>query len=95
MPTYMNSVGYAITLNVDLDISDSTVRKILYKKPSGATGFWIAALQGLFELCYLVQEGALDEAGRWEVQAYVEMPTGRALYGEITYLDVEANIRVS
>ncbi len=95
MPTYMNSVGYPITLNVDLDISDSTVRKILYRKPSGATGFWTAALQGLFEICYLVQEGDLDEVGRWEVQAYVEMPTGRALYGEIVYHNIEANIRVS
>jgi hypothetical protein len=94
MPIYMNSVGYAIVLNVDKDVADSTVRRIIYKKPSGATGYWPAMLHGLIEIYYLIQKNDLDEAGKWELQAYVETP-GWSLYGETAYLDVEANIEAS
>lgn len=94
MPTYMNSVGYAVVLNVDRDIADSTVRRILYKKPSGTTGYWEATLRRFYEIYYLVQEGDFDELGKWEIQAYVETQ-GRSLYGERAYMDVEANIGAS
>jgi hypothetical protein len=94
MHTYMNSNSYVIVLNVDQDVADSTVRRIVYKKPSGATGYWPAMLRGLLEIYYLIQENDLDEAGKWELQAYVETP-GWSLYGEKAYLDVEANIEAS
>jgi hypothetical protein len=94
MPIYMNSVGYAIVLNVNLDITNSTVQRIVYKKPSGATGYWEATLRRCYEIYYLIQEGDFDEVGKWEIQAYVET-SGRPLYGERAYLDVEANIGAS
>jgi len=91
MPIYMSSVGYRIVLFVGQDIQDATVRHIVYKKPSGEVGYWLATLRGLLEIEYTVQAGDFDEAGKWELQAYIETPNW-SHYGEKAYLDVEENI---
>jgi hypothetical protein len=94
MAIYVDSTGFNIVLNVLQDISNSTVRRIYYKKPSAETGYWEASLRGLTEITHSILQEDLDEVGRWELQAYVET-SGWSCYGEIVYMDVEQNIEAS
>lgn len=63
------------------NLADATVKKILYQKPSGATGFWSASYNGT-KLVYTTVDGDLDEAGQWFFQPYVEFAGGIIIYGE-------------
>lgn len=74
---YIGEVGTVITLDTLTDISDATIQKIKYKKPSGDTGEWDANLveAEATQLQYTLVEGDIDEAGTWLFQAYAETPT--------------------
>lgn len=64
-----------------VDISTATVWKIKFKKPSGVVVtkdavFTTDGSDGLIQ--YVTEAGAaniLDEAGEWEIQGYIEMPS--------------------
>lgn len=59
-----------IRLDTLTDLSSATTKKILYKKPSGATGEWTATADSQ-TLVYEVQAGDIDEAGTWEFQSSI------------------------
>ncbi len=52
------------------DLNTATVTKILYRKPSGAKGSFDAQVDGM-SLTYNLQNGDIDEAGKWMFMAYV------------------------
>jgi len=62
--------GVEIRLDTDADLSTAQEARILYKKPSGKTGYWNAVVDG-DTLVYLTQPGDIDEAGIWILQSYV------------------------
>ncbi len=52
------------------DLNTATTTQILYRKPSGDQGAWTATVDGM-NLIYDLQNGDIDEIGRWQFQAYV------------------------
>jgi len=79
---YVGDVGVEIVLDVGTDISKATVMIIKYKKPSGGRGFWDAEKKDATKIFYIPGPGELDDAGIWDMQAYVESP-GWKLHGKV------------
>lgn len=73
---YKDDAGTVIDLDAGEDISTATSLKIYYTKPSGATGFWTASLQGTSQLRYTTDSNDIDEAGVWTLQALVANLSG-------------------
>lgn len=58
-------------LEAEYDLSAAETRRICYKKPSGATGFWEASVTETTKLMYEVaDENQLDESGMWTFWSY-------------------------
>lgn len=59
-----------IVLSIDLgiDLSTATGVKILYKKPSGASGAWDGSATGT-KVLYSATNGEIDEPGLWQFEA--------------------------
>jgi len=86
-----DDIGTAIDCNMRIDLTTSTVRQIKYRKPSGTTGVWTAALQGAQSLRYLTLLGDVDEAGPWQFQPYAEKPGWKG-HGRMQTVIVEDHI---
>lgn len=71
---FVGDVGTDIVVDCGTDISTSTVRKIRAKKPDGKIVEWSATVHEGTKLMYKVVDGDLDQSGRWDIQAYIEMP---------------------
>ncbi len=71
---FAGDTGTEIILDCGTDISTGTLLRIEAKKPSGVKVNWAAVLDGTTRIRYVVQSGDLDTAGRWSLQAYIEMP---------------------
>ena len=68
---YAKSAGITIINYLDRDISNATEARIYYKKPSGATGYWVADIDvGNKAITYTITN-ELDEGGRWKFQPYI------------------------
>ena len=83
-----------LTLKLDTgtDVSTATVKRILYKKPSGAQGAWDAtSVEALTILTYDVEDNDLDEQGHWRFQAYVEIG-GLKGYGQVVTEHVQLSV---
>lgn len=76
---YKNDIGTKIRVNVGESIVTAVVKKILYKKPSGITGEWIAILEGSNYMYYITLPNDLNEIGEWLIQAYIELPDWKGL----------------
>lgn len=79
---YVGDVGVEIVLDVETDISAATVMKIKYKKTNGDRSFWTAQKKDATKIFYVTGPGDLDDAGIWDMQAYVESP-GWKLHGKV------------
>lgn len=80
---YKGQSLFTISLETGIDtLASASVKKILYKKPSGATGEWTAVVNGT-KLIYDVQANDIDESGTWQLQAFIVID-GRTGYGQIT-----------
>ena len=78
---YKNDIGTAIILDTTEDISTQTTLKILYMKPSGTEGEWIATVYDTTKAKYVTTSGDLSEKGLWYLQVYLELPSWKG-YGE-------------
>lgn len=72
--------GFVIELDLGEEIDGVTTARILYKKPSGTTGYWTATYANGY-VRYTVFPNDINEAGYWTVQAYVA-GSGFAYYGD-------------
>lgn len=82
---FAGDIGTKIILDCEDDVSLSSVRKILVRKPTGTKVEWVAALEGTNSIQYTTLAGDLDEVGRWRLQAYIEMPAWKGS-GEVAML---------
>jgi hypothetical protein len=79
---YAKSSGITIINYLDRDISNVTEARIYYKKPSGATGYWVADIDvGNRAITYIITN-ELDEGGRWKFQPYIA-GDGFIYYGSV------------
>lgn len=74
---YVGDTGTVIRLDVKVDISSATVRKIKAEKPDGTEVVWDAVAIGSNLIAYTTLAGTLDQAGEWKLQADVTTPAGR------------------
>jgi len=65
--------GILLVLETGMDLTGGEEALILYKKPSGSSGFLRASVNGTQVECE-VPADFLDEVGHWEFQARVEGP---------------------
>ncbi len=82
---YVGSKGLTIILTLDVDLSTVTSAKISYRKPSGTTGEWEAAVNTAdSSISYTTSlvENEIDEVGIWELQPYCESLNWK-IYGKI------------
>ena len=89
---YVGEIGTLFLFDCELDISDSTLERILYKKPGdGVVGTWVGALYssyskglgaiGTYFVSYTLAGTDINVAGEWEFQALVANTAG-SWYGE-------------
>jgi hypothetical protein len=75
-----------IRLTTGVDITGSTVRRIVYVKPDGTTGYVTAAVENLVTgiIYYDVPQGntLIDQSGNWKFWAYIQFADGRIARGE-------------
>lgn len=81
MSLYKGQSLLTITLDCGTSVASATTSRILYRKPSGTTGYWTATASGT-ELSYTLVDGDIDESGVWQIQAYAVIG-GKKAYGEI------------
>lgn len=81
MSNFITSGIITLRLDTQIDISAATVKKILYKKPSGVTGGWDATADGT-ALIYDINNTDIDIPGVWQFQTYVEIG-GNKGFGEV------------
>lgn len=82
---FAGDVGTKIILDCGVDISLSSARSIIVRKPSGLSTTWVSVLEGTNSIQYTTLAGDLDEVGRWKLQAYIEMPSWKGS-GEVVML---------
>ena len=78
---FVGDVGTEIVLNCGVDISASTVRKIIVRKPNGQRVEWIADPFGVDAITYTTLVGDISHVGQMTLQAYIEMPGWKG-YGD-------------
>jgi len=81
---YNGQTQLRIQLTTGVDIAGATVKRIKYKKPSDATGYWDATVsdESTGVIYYDVTSGDIDETGYWKLWAYVTFSDGRSAPGE-------------
>lgn len=81
---HLNDVGTQFLVTIvdanenPMDISDATLKEIVFKKPSGAlvskeAVFFSTGSDG--KIYYVTQSDDLDEIGSWKIQCHVTTPT--------------------
>jgi hypothetical protein len=90
MAIFKNQDLLTLTLETGIDVSAASAAAVLYKKPSGTTGQWVASVAGT-TVTYAVGPSDLDEAGVWKVQPKVTI-AGEIGYGEIKPMTVSDRI---
>lgn len=93
MPNYFVGQSYPkIVVDTNFDISTATELRILYKKPSGKKGFWPGTLNGTDAIEYEFEDGDIDQAGKWELQAFAVVD-GKNAYGNVVAINVGTPIQ--
>jgi hypothetical protein len=79
-----------IKLDTGIDVSGATMKRMLYKKPSGVKGYFpVTSVEGTTKLVVSnLSPADLNEQGPWEMQAYVEIG-GLKGYGKIIKQEVQ------
>ncbi len=85
---FAGDIGTKIILDCKTDVTLSSVRQIVVRKPvSGARVVLDADLEGSDSIQYTTVAGDLDEVGNWRLQAYIEMPNWQGS-GEVVVMAV-------
>jgi len=78
---YTNSGLITLNLDTGQDLTGATNTKILYQKPDGTKGEWVATKSGQ-SLTYVFSNTDIDQSGVWKFQTYIELATKKG-YGEV------------
>jgi hypothetical protein len=87
MSYYAGDSYTLLRLDTGISLVGATVTRILYRKPNGLKGFWTATPSGT-ALQYQLIDGDIDQHGIWEIQAYVEVGSKKAL-GKIVEINFD------
>lgn len=78
---FTNSGLTTLTLDTGRDLTGANNTKILYQKPDGTRGEWVASVVEQ-SLTYALTNTDIDQPGVWKFQTYIEVATKKG-YGEI------------
>lgn len=70
--TYVGNDGVVFLVDVGYDISDADVFALKVQKPDGTLATWTGALSGTDYIRYVSDADDLDQAGQYQLQAYIE-----------------------
>lgn len=87
---HVEDIGVVITFETGEDLSLASTHELIFKKPDKTTGTWAATVSGT-KLLHTSVVTDFDQAGRYEVQAYVITPSWTA-HSEVDSFDVYANL---
>ena len=106
---YVGAVGVVIILSTSQDLTLSTKREVLVKKPDGTVAAWTADIAteredeqtgDLIDLApddgyieYITTEDDLDQVGDYSLQAYVEWGTPSCHYGKTVKMEVHEKFK--
>lgn len=83
---HATDVGTLIKLNTGISLSDVSNQKIIARKPTGGLVDLAATVVETTKLQHTKTASTLNEAGEWELQAYVELPGPQKLRGTVVRL---------
>ena len=69
-------IGTWIDIDMGEDVSGAVTRKLIYYKPNGETGTWVAVSRGTEVIGYQTVAGDLDIPGTWRIQGFATFATG-------------------
>ena len=82
-----------IKLDCVTDIGSATVLKILFKKPDGSVGEWVAQRDGATnKIYYTVSSGEIDQVGKWKLQSFVTIGGNDGL-GDVVEVDFKQPLK--
>ena len=84
---YLGDRGTLFTVDVGCDITAATALSLEVRKPDGTKVSWTGSISGTNAIQYTIQNGNLDQAGTWRLQAKVTIGTDVWL-GETTSFEV-------
>ena len=106
---YVGAVGVVVTLGTDQDLTLSTKREILVKRPDGTEVTWTADIATEREdedtgemipltpqdgyLEYITDEDDLDQAGDYALQAYIEWGAASNHPGKTVMMEVHEKFK--
>lgn len=82
---YVGDVGTEIIVDTCSDISTATLARLIVEKPDGTIENWDGAVFETTKIRYVVSVGDFDQAGKYNLQAYVEMPGGQWRGNTVTF----------
>lgn len=85
---FIGDTGTEIVLDVGVDTSAAIACSISVAKPNGANVTWAAEPFAPTAIRHVTTETDLDIAGRWQLQAFIELPDWQG-HGAIAGLDVK------
>lgn len=91
MALFVGDIGKKIILTVGVDISAASVKRIIYRKPNGKTGYWTASEETTTSISYTTAATDIDEPGTWQFQAYC-VTASWTQYGTIRRYEVKSPI---
>jgi len=88
---YKNQTALKIRLDTKISLATATTLQIKYKKPSGATGTWTAAIDPVYptRIYYDLATTSIDENGIWTLWSYVIFNDGRVAPGRACQKDIK------
>jgi len=84
---FVGDIGTEIICDAGSDISAQTTLKILYEKPDGTEGEWVASVYNTNFAKYTTIADDIDMEGKWSFRIYVELPSWLG-YGEVDSIKV-------
>lgn len=91
MSVFQNQGLLALKLDTGQDVSSASVKRILYRKPDGSSGYWTATQEGTSVLVYNLLNTDLDQIGVWTFQAFVTI-AGKNGYGEYVQKEIKTKL---
>lgn len=93
MSVFQNQGLLAIKLDTGTNVTSASVKRILYKKPDGTSGYWTASsVENDTILVYNFIDTDLDQTGVWTFQAFVTI-SGRNGYGEYVQKEIKPKLQ--
>jgi hypothetical protein len=90
MKIFKNQGYISIELDTEINLGGSTNPRILYKKPNGVSGEWVATVDGT-TLVYEADNDTFDQVGVWLFQTKITID-GRDAFGKTVSKLIDKNI---